>query len=246
MFSTPRLRPASTRPGSSCLAAMVARAFRDRRDRRSSLKVALIKSRISAAGVPLWQPTPATRFLGLSTSHHSGQGPSRKPTYTVGRSAPRAASRSGSRVNNPGYWARGPPQTLGPLPGQVVGPPQVAGEEAHRELARLVQHHHRGVQVLAAQEGGDAPHHDARGHDADQALPGPKGLLKNLGQAAEGFYFGASPGLSPGQPALRPGQRGADPKGQGRPPGRYGHYFNRPGRHGTHGKSSGHKVWSGP
>ena len=43
-------------------------------------KVSLMKPRISAAGVPLWHPRPATRFLGRSTSQCWGQARSRNPT----------------------------------------------------------------------------------------------------------------------------------------------------------------------
>ena len=175
----------------------------------------------------------------LNNSGYADNSPDKKPsgsTNRTGRPANRAmwigrtparfsmvrpcATASTSRAGSP--WTsrgrgddRGAPQYLRHLPGQFVGPAQVAGEEADGELPGLIHHHHRRVGILALEIRGDAPHHDPRGHDAHQVVAPCKSLPEGLGQPGKSQVPRLS-GQGLRQPALRPGQPPGQPPGQGR------------------------------
>ena len=74
-------------------------------------------------------------------------------------------------------------QLGGDVPGQVVGPAQVAAENGDGEAARFVHYHHRRVGGLVADMGGNGPHGNASRPHKNQGVRLGKGFRGPLRKA---------------------------------------------------------------
>ena len=140
---------------------------------------------------------------------------------------------------------RGAAQHLGHPPGQLVGPPQMPGQQADGEMARPRPPPPPPGRVSLPWRNGAMPRTTIPAAMMHTRLsPRAKASAKDLGQADQSSSAGGCPGggraraAAPGRPRER--RRARTPRGG------QGHHPNRRASRSSHGQRCGHRGGSGP